>query len=533
VGDALERGRAAYEGRAWAQAYAELNSASATEPLGVDDLERLAASAYLSGRSDDARRAWSDAHQASERDGDVCRAVRNAFWIAFASLNDGDIALASGWVERAQRILDDADLDCVEHGYLQYPVALRSAFEGDASAAHAGFAQAAKIGSRFGDAELTALARIGEGRCLIFLGELTEGIARIDEAMVAVGAGEVSPIAVGDSYCVAIEACQDLFDLRRAQQWTAALSHWCESQPELVLYRGQCLVHRAEIMHLHGEWDDAEEESERACARLAEAANPMVAGRALYLRGELCRLRGAYAEAEENYRAANEAGRDPQPGLALLRRAQGRLDAAAASIRRALDEAQDPATRARLLAAFVDIALAAGDADAAGVAAGELTAIAEVLDAPMVRAAAEQRAGAVALSAGDGREALRLLRHAWTVWRDLDAPYEAATARMLIGQACALLGDSDGSEMEREAARAAFAALGAVEVGPRQPAGGLTAREVEVVALVAQGKTNRAIADELIVSEKTVASHLSHIFTKLGISSRAALTAFAYENDLL
>jgi ATP/maltotriose-dependent transcriptional regulator MalT len=517
---------------AWALAYAEHNRGSAPPPLGVDDLVRLAASAYLSGREQEAVDAWSAAHRAAGDD--VCRAVRNAFWITFALLNGGDLAQASGWIERAQRMLDDANLDCVERGYLQYPVALRSAFEGDAAAGHAGFALAAKVGVRFGDVELATLARIGEGRCLIFLGEVDEGLARLDEAMVAVGAGEVSPIAVGDSYCTVIDACHELFDLRRSQQWTAALSHWCESQPELVLYRGQCLVHRAEIMQFHGAWSDAEEEVERAHARLAEITSGGIVGRALYLRAELCRLRGAHKEAEESYRAANEAGRDPQPGLALLRLAQGRGDAASASIGRALDEAQDPPSRAALLGAAVEIALATDDVDGAENAATELDAIAGQLDAPMLRAAAAQATGAVLLARGDARRALLTLRTAWSTWRDLDAPFDAARVRVLIADACSAVGDLDGAEMELDAARATFASLGAAAAGESAPPEtGLTAREVEVVGLVAQGKTNRAIADELIVSEKTVASHLSHIFTKLGISSRAALTAYAYEHELV
>jgi ATP/maltotriose-dependent transcriptional regulator MalT len=432
----------------------------------------------------------------------------------------------------------------VEQGYLRYCVAFRCVLEGDATAGHASFSQAAKIGDRFRDAQLMTLARVGQGRCLIYLGEIAEGMALLDEAMVSVTAREVSAIAVGDVYCTMIEACQELFDLGRVQEWTAALSDWCEAQPQLVLYRGQCLVHRAEIMQLRGRWSEAMDEVQRACARLAQPAGQPAHGAAVYLRAELHRLRGEFAPSEAAYREASELGREPQPGLAQLRLAQGQLDAAAAAIRRVLDEAQDPMTRARVLGPYVEIVLAEGDVGAARVAADELSAIAAELNAPFLHALAAHTVGVVLLAEKDYRPALASLRDACSVWRELDAEHETARARMLIGLVCRALEDADGAAMEFEAARGVFARLGAAPdlarmdqlcgpVGPPRTAGGLTGRELQVLELVAAGKSNRSIADALVISEKTVARHVSNIFTKLGLSSRAAATAYAYEHDLV
>jgi DNA-binding NarL/FixJ family response regulator len=527
--------------RVWAEAYERLTAARPDEPLTLDDIERLAVAAYLTGRPTESLAAWESAHHACARLGDPARAARCAFWLAFALLNGGELARGGGWLDRAQRLLEDGGLDCVEQGYLRYSAALRSVYEGDLPAAHAGFNQAAKIGERFRAPELSALARIGQGRCRIYLGEIAEGLALLDEAMVAVGADEVSPIAAGDAYCTVIEGCQEIFDLRRAREWTAALGRWCEAQPDLVLYRGQCLVHRAEIMALHGAWTDALDEVRRACARLADPPGQGALGAATYLRAELHRLRGHLAEAEDAYRRANDLGREPQPGLALLRLAQGRFEAADGAIRRAAGEAQDPVGRARILPAYVEILLAGGDVAGARAAAEDLAATAAALDAPFVHALAAHAQGAVLLADGEAAAALAALRAAWGRCRDLDLPYQAARVRALIGEAFRALGDDEGAEMEFDAARSGFAHLGAspdvvaVEQRSRRAPsipGGLTAREVEVLALVAQGRTNGAIAADLVISEKTVASHLGHIFTKLDVSSRSAATAFAYEHGL-
>jgi DNA-binding NarL/FixJ family response regulator len=542
MAEGLDRARDAFDRNAWRRAYDQLTVAAQDEPLEIEDLERLASAAYLIGRSDESSDVWSRAHQECARLGEVARAARCAFWLAFSLLNNGEIARGGGWVDRAQRLLDDRKIDCVEQGYLRYAAALRSVFSGDLSAAHAGFSQAAKMGERFREAELTTLARIGEGRCLIFEGEMAQGVALLDEAMVAVGAREISPIATGDAYCTVIDSCYETFDVRRAREWTVALSHWCDAQPELVLYRGQCLIHRAEILLMRGEWVDALEELQDVSNRLAGSTGQAVAAAVCYVRGELHRLRGEHANAEDAFRTANELGRDPQPGLSLLRLAQGRVDAAHSAMSRVLQECEDPFTRVRFLAPRAEIALAAGDVSGARSAADEIATFADALSQPFLRALSAHVTGTVLLAEGDAQGALISLRRAWVGWRELEAPYDAAMARLFIALSCRALGDDDAAEMELDASRSVFVELGAAPAVMRVDSisrvrkqvlpGGLTTREVEVLALVAQGRTNRDIAHHLVISEKTVASHVSHIFTKLGLTSRSAATAYAYEHDV-
>lgn len=510
--------------------------------LGADDLERLAYAAYLSGNDTGGEDLLARAHHAFLGCGEREGAARCAFWLAYALLNRGDRARGGGWISRAQRILEEGPHDCVVHGYLLLPAAIRCIGSGDAEAAYRLFCQAADIGRRLRDVGLTTMALHGRGRAMIRMGRSAEGVALLDEAMVAVTAGEVPPMMAGDIYCSVIEACHEIFDLRRAQEWTSALAQWCASQPELVAFRGQCLVRRAEILQLHGAWSDAMDEARRACERLAQPPQRAI-GAAFYQRAELLRLRGEFAEADEMYRLAGQSGRHPQPGLSQLRLAQGQVAAAAGAIRHVLDTADDRRNRSKVLAAYIEIMLAANDLTAARAGAEELSAIASALDAPFLRAVAAHARGAVLLAERDPRAALLALHDASAVWSDLEAPYDAARTRVLIGVAARQLGDRERAAIEIEAARRTFAELGAVPDLARlderlrkevpQPAGGLSAREVEVLRLVATGKTNRAIADELCISEKTVARHVSNIFDKLDLPTRAAATAYAYTHHLV
>ena len=541
MADGIGRARDAFNKQAWRRAYDELSAAAVAEPLEVDDLERLASAAYLAGLSDESRSAWIRAHEKCAHVGDVARAARCAFWLAFALLNAGDLARGGGWVDRAQRLLDDRKIDCVERGYLRYAAAMRAAFSGDVSGGYEAFHAAAEIGVLFHDPELAALARIGEGRCLIYLDRVDEGVALLDEGMVAIEANDVSAIAIGDAYCTAIEGCTELFDVRRAHTWTAALSRWVDGQPELMLYRGQCLIHRAEMLHLCGDWDAAADQIDEAYRRLADPVGQRSRGAAAYLKGDLHRLRGQDQAAEAEFRLASELGRDPQPGLALLRLATGKVDAAAAAIRTAYREAGAPLSRARLAGGYVEITLADGDLASARAAADELGTVAGALGRPMLTALHLQVLGAVLLAEGLPESALSVLRQALARWRELDAAYEAARTRMLIAAACRAVGDNDSAELEVAGALAVFDRLNAFRDAAvaraalhvaAPPSSGLTAREEEVLVHIAKGLTNRQIAERLVVSEKTVATHVGHILTKLGLPSRAAATAYAYEHGL-
>jgi DNA-binding CsgD family transcriptional regulator len=539
--DLRRHGRDAYARRAWTEAYTALAEAGRTGLLSAVDLEALATAAYMLGRDDDYVAALERAHHAHLEAGEVARAVRCAFWMGITLAQKGDVGPATGWLGRAQRLLERTGEDCVERGYLLMPVMFRHEAAGDFRAAAIVAAEAATIAERFGDPDAIALAVHAQGHMLIRDGQVEDGLALLDEAMVIATSTELSPIATGLVYCGVILACQEVHELRRAREWTAVLARWCGEQPDLVAFTGRCLIHRAEIMQLHGAWPDALEEARRASERLG--LSQAGTGQAFYLQGEIHRLCGEFDAAERAYREASRCGREPQPGMVLLRLAQGRTDVAAATIRRVASETSEPLRRAALLPACVEIMLAAGDTEQARRFSHELAEIATSYGSGMLDATATHARGAVELTEGDNQAALGSLRHAWQVWQELEAPYEAARARVLIALACRALGDEDTAALELQSARDCFEQLAAapdvaridtlVQRAPSHGAHGLSARELEVLRLVAAGKTNRDIARALVISEHTVARHIQNIFAKLHLSSRTAASAFAFEHELV
>ncbi len=540
---ALERGRTSYVQHAWVDAYESLSHADEIDPLGQEDLERLATSAYMLGRDDDYVRCLERAHYSCLDADDVPRAARCTWWIGLNLLMRGEAAPASGWFARGERLLERDELDCVERGYLRLAAMLQHFADGDFETAHALAAEAAEIGRLFGDRDLVAMGVMDQGHALLELGRTKDGLRLVDESMIAVTTGELSPIVAGILYCNTIAVCQSAFELRRAREWTTALTLWCEREPDMVAHTGVCLVHRAEIMQLQGAWQAALDEARSVGAHAQGVLDRRASARALYLEGELHRLRGDFATAEEAYRTATRWGEEPQPGMALLRLAQGDNDAALAAIRRVVGETKAPLKRAALIPAYVEIALAADEVDEAERASGELAEIAQVQGSDALGAMSAQTAGAVALARSDPSAALVALREAWRAWEELEAPYEAARVRVLLGLACAALGDHDAVGLELGAARMLFEELGAVGEVARvdsllgtsgsSETHGLTRRELQVLRLVATGKTNRGIATDLVLSERTVDRHVSNIYAKLGLSSRAAATAYAYEHQLV
>jgi DNA-binding CsgD family transcriptional regulator len=536
----LVQARDAFVLHAWAESYRRFEAADRETVLAPDDLERLATAAYLIGRDAESEAYRARAHQAFLDRGQIEAAARSAVSLGFGLLQRGAIAPASGWFARAARILDETQLDCVVRGYLLIPAAIQRVVQGDPAAGDVTFTRAAEIAHRFADRDLASLACSGRGRALIRLGNPTEGVARLDEAMVAVIAGEVTPVIAGDIYCSVLEACQETFDFRRASEWTLSLEAWCDAQPGLVRYRGPCLLYRAEIMQMHGKWNDAAQ-GLRAASELL--ASKPAAGAAFYRLAEIHRLRGEFAKAEAAYTRANDHGRRPQPGLSLLRLAQGAIDTSAASIRAALIDTRVRTARAGLLPAAVDILLAAGDLEQARTAAAELAEIASTFNAPLLLAASARATGAVRLAEGEVADAAKSLRTALELWRDLEAPYEEAQTGLLLAAVCERCGDEDGRRLELNAARKLFDQLGAEPSLARvadqfdhstgQPASSLSEREAQVLRLVAAGTTNREIAKALCISEKTVARHVSNIFDKLGVANRTGATAWAYEHNLI
>ncbi|MBX7445248.1 MULTISPECIES: helix-turn-helix transcriptional regulator [unclassified Arthrobacter] len=536
----LDQGRSAFREQRWTEAFESLRDADRQGGLPAADLERLATAEILTGNAATGIESLTRAHEEYLVVGDIVGAARCAAWMALHLMNTGESARAGGWLARGQRLADELPVPDAVQGFLLIPACLGKLYGGDPEGALMLFSRAAEIGQRFQDRDLSALALLGRGQATLELGRPEEGLRMFDEVMVAVTTGELSAVPSGIAYCAVIGNCQVAFDLERAMEWTAALDRWCSARPDMVPFSGQCQAHRAEIFRLHGAWAEALAAAGMAQERSGRG-DPQALYGGYYQQGEVQRLTGNLDAAQASFTQAASSGYEPQPGLALLILARGDAKQAQTMIRRAAGLA-DTATRRHLLPALVDIELAVPDVQAAREAAEELAAFARDCPRPMVRAVASQADGAVKLAEGDPRGATQALRQAWQLWLGLAVPYEAARCRVLIGQACRDLGDETSAGMEFEAAHTEFLGLGAVPAAAWTASlmrkddagtpGPLTAREAEVLRLVASGQGNRAIAAVLFLSEKTVARHISNIFLKLDLSSRAAATRYAFEHGL-
>jgi len=539
VVDDLARAREAFERREWVAAYDALTDVDQSA-LTADDFARLSLTAYLLGRKNDCIQAMQRAYQANLDAGETLAAVRCGFWLAMVLVTSGETAVGGGWVGRCQRLLEDIPGDVVERGYVLIHVMFRHIFAGEFEPAFKLALEITDYGRRFAEADLIANGLNAQGRMLLYSGRVPEGLALLDEAMIGISTGDVSPIVAGEVYCSMIEACREVSDYGRAAEWTSALTGWIDAQPGLVPFTGQCAVHRGQIMRVQGAFTQAIEEFELATQRYVEADTPAPAGLAMDECGGVRRILGDLDAAEASYERAVGYGYEPQPGLALLWLARGRTTAALGAVRRLLAEPRDPVHRSQLLPGSVEVLLASGDIEQANAVAGELVGIADAFGCPALQAMAQYARGSTLLAGGDPGAAVPQLRKALQGWQSLGAPYEAARCRVLMGKGLRELGDDDSATSELAAARRTFLELGtkpaehevARLIAPANPAG-LTDREVEVLRLVATGKTNPEIAATLVLSEKTVARHLSNIFTKLDVTSRTAAAAFAFENRLV
>lgn len=530
-----------YREQSWTETYKALKKRE--ETLKTGELYQLAVAAYLLGKDVESIDILSTTHHHFLKTENVSQAIRCAFWIGMLLMIKGERSRGGGWFSRAQRLAEEHPCKGTENGLLLIPAGLKSLSTGSADIAYANFKKACEAGKGYNDPDLTTLSLLGQGQAMVQLENISKGMALLDEAMVATESADISPLVLGIVYCAVIETCLKVYDIRRAQEWTAVLSQWCESQPDMLPFRGQCLIRRSQIMHIHGEWSKAQEEMQRACRILSKPPGEPAAGEAYYLLAETFRLRGDFQQAEECYIEANRWRRKPQPGLALLRLAQNEKELAVNGVQRALDETNTPLQRIKILPAYIDIMLGREKITEARSAVNELIAAAEKYDTTYIQAITAYCQGALLLKENKPAAAVKALCKSLNFWNELDAPYRAATTRLLLGIAYKDQRDQDTAMMELTAAQRIFKDLKALpdlkkveallEVRHEPDLHGLTSRELQVLLLVAGGKTNKTIADKLSISERTVERHLSNIFNKLQVNSRTEATAFAYKNHFL
>jgi ATP/maltotriose-dependent transcriptional regulator MalT len=508
--------------------------------LSAADLDTLAEALFWLDRPDESIAVRRDAYAAHRADADPAAAAMAAWQLYYDHALVGEMAVAGGWLARARQHAAGSE-GSVAAGFVALAEADHAQHHDDLEAAIAHAERAEALGRSLDDRDLVAMALQTRGQLLVAGGRVADGMASLDEAMIAVTNGELSPLFTGWVYCSVLGVCHDVADLGRAAEWTEAALRWCDSLDDGLLYPGLCRVHRVELACLRGAWTTARSEAQRAGQQLL-AHDPRYAGEAVYLSAEMDRLRGDLEAAEVGFQEAHALGREPQPGLALVWLARGRPAAAVASLRLALRPGPSaPLARAALLAALVEAEVAVGELERAEAAVTQLTAVARASTSPYLEAITAARHGLVLLARDELGDAMGRLRRASTLLEGLAMPYELASVGVSIARAARRAGDESTTLLELRRALATFQRLGATRDVARvqallgesgSPTGLLTRREVEVLRLVAQGDTNRQIGARLVISQHTVARHLSNIFTKLGVTSRAAATAYAYEHDL-
>ncbi|WP_112323893.1 response regulator transcription factor [Oceanibium sediminis] len=521
----------------WQSEYERLAAQDAARRLDPEGLGALATAAYMTGREDDYLSVLARLFDVQEAKQDAHAAARTAFWLGLTLMFRGEPGRSGGWLARAAALAKNLPPGSAVHGYVLVPSAESALGRDDPANAQLLAERILAIGEGSGDADLAAIARHIVGRARLAQGDIASGLADLDRTMIAVSEGRCSPIVTGLIYCSVIDTCQSFRIYQRAREWTTALSGWCGTQPGLVAFTGRCLIHRSEIMVLAGDWSAAEGEADTACKRLLEGPAAHHAGPAFYQRGEVLRLSGRFGEADEAYRAASRHGFDPQPGLALMRLAEGELQSAETAIRRALVAAEKPTERMRLLPAAAKIALAAGDLTDADRYCAELGSLGETHGSDAFTAVSAEVRASLALARGEAETALRECSRAAGVWRRLQAPYRLAMVRLLTARSCAAMGDNETARGEAMAAMDTFRNLGAepdvsaaeavLRAHTTRAESPLTSRQVQVLRFIAKGLTNREIAAQLGLSGRTVDRHVSDILTRIDAPTRAAATAWA------
>ena len=527
--DSLIQARKAHAARDWASAAAHFDVVQ-TERLTADDLGAYADAAWWLGRIDDNLRLNAAACDALQAESRPAEAAWTALQLGIFHMARGDEPQGMGWIGRAGRLAEGLP-ECPVHGWLLFLTGVEASLvAGRPTAAVDAARRVLEIGRRLHEPDLVAAGIHSEGRALIRSGHVVDGLALLDEAMVTVLDGKLAPFISGTLYCHTIAACHEVADVRRMTLWTGLTEQWLATFPVAVAFGALCAVHRAQLQLLHGRWDDAERAALQVVADL-DANRIDYAAEAWYVVAEARRLRGDPAAAQA-YDEAHGRGRDPQPGRALLQLEGGDPAGAATSVRTALAAVgDDPLRRAPLCAATVEIAVAAGRPDDASSAASELAATAATYATSGLEAMAAGALGAVLLADGRAEQALPVLRDACRRWHELGAPHEVAGTCVRLAEAYRALGDEASAAAEDARAEEVYERLGVQRPGRDSP-DGLSRRECEVLALVAEGRSSREIGKRLFISDRTVSRHLTNIYSKIGVSSRTQAARYAIERGM-